>query len=241
MKTFLTAKWQNIVMANYEVEAKLLLPYLPFGVELDTFDNKIFISLVGFRFIESSIFGIPIPFYGSFDEVNLRFYVTRKEGLEVRRGVVFIREIVPYKIVAFLANALYKEHYISSEMRHKTDLNSNEKLLEYYWRYKEENYFIKATCNNVPQDIEAHSLEEFIFEHYYGYTKVHDNETWGYKVNHPRWQVHEVKRFDIRCNFGKMYGSDFTFLNHLQPHTVYTAIGSEITIDWKVKKLRNKS
>ena len=102
MKTFLNAEWQNLIMANYEIEDSYLLPYLPKGVELDYFEGKSYISLVGFLFKNSSIFNIPMPSMGTFEEVNLRFYVVRKVGNELRRGVVFINETVPNQLVAWV-------------------------------------------------------------------------------------------------------------------------------------------
>ena len=104
MNTFLTARWENLIMANYEVNPDVLLPYLPKGVELDFFDGKTYVSLVGFMFKKTKIFHIPIPFLGTFEEVNLRFYVKRTEGDTIKRGVVFINETVPSQLVAWLAN-----------------------------------------------------------------------------------------------------------------------------------------
>ena len=108
MKTFMNARWENLIMANYTIDPEILKPYIPNGVELDLFEGKAFVSLVGFLFRKSRIFGIPIPLLGSFEEINLRFYVKRKEGNQYKRGVVFINETVPYKPVAWLANKLYK-------------------------------------------------------------------------------------------------------------------------------------
>ena len=99
-------------MANYAVNPNVLKPFLPKGVELDLFENNAYVSLVGFMFKKTSLFNIPIPLLGTFEEINLRFYVKRVEVDNVKRGVVFINETVPYKIVAWLANKLYKEHYI---------------------------------------------------------------------------------------------------------------------------------
>ncbi|MFM7764207.1 MAG: DUF2071 domain-containing protein, partial [Sphingomonadales bacterium] len=133
-KTFLTASWENLIMANYSVSPEVLKPYLPAGVELDLFDGKAFVSLVGFMFKNTRLFGIPIPFMGSFEEINLRFYVKRTENSEARRGVVFINETVPYKPVAWLANKLYKEHYTAVPARHSISEKDNEKHIQYEWK-----------------------------------------------------------------------------------------------------------
>ena len=119
MVVFLKAKWENIIMANYEIDPQLLLPFLPKGVTLDLFDGKAYVSLVGFMFKNTQLFNIPIPFLGTFEEINLRFYVARKEGNHIKRGVVFINETIPYKPVAWMANKLYNEHYTVVPTRHE--------------------------------------------------------------------------------------------------------------------------
>ena len=126
--TFLTANWENLVMANYEVDPVVLTPYLPNGVELDVYDGKAFVSLVGFMFKKTKLFGVPIPFFGSFEEINLRFYVKRKDGNKIKKGVVFINETVPFKLVALLANKLYKEHYISIPTKHTIENGTIKKI-----------------------------------------------------------------------------------------------------------------
>ncbi|MBL7830120.1 MAG: DUF2071 domain-containing protein [Saprospiraceae bacterium] len=237
MKTFLKARWENIVMVNYTVDESILRPYLPYGVEIDTYQNQAFVSLVGFRFVQSTIFGLPIPYLGNFDEVNLRFYVKRTDGTELKRGVVFINELVPFKVVAFLANKLYKEHYSYAKMKSSIQVENNIKNINYSWQPKQIEYSIHASFSDSKDEIIQDSLEEFIYEHYYGFTKVNEQETWEYRVNHPRWQTNKLLNHKINCDFGEMYGQDFSFLNHQAPFSIYNAIGSEVTIDWNVNKL----
>ncbi len=117
---FLTAEWQHLAMLNYEVDAGLLLPFVPAGTELDRWNGRVFVSLVGFRFLKTKLFGfLPVPMHSNFDEVNLRFYVRRQVGTEVRRGVVFIREVVPRWAIAFVARTFYSENYVAQSMAHK--------------------------------------------------------------------------------------------------------------------------
>ncbi|HEX7980960.1 MAG TPA: DUF2071 domain-containing protein, partial [Gemmatimonadaceae bacterium] len=107
---FLTAEWRWLVMLNYEVPPEVLAPYVPRGTSLDLWQGHALVSVVGFRFIETRVIGVPIPFHRHFDEVNLRFYVRRElPGGEARRGVVFIRELVPKPMIAWVARALYNE------------------------------------------------------------------------------------------------------------------------------------
>jgi len=235
MKKFLNARWQNLIMANYEINPRVLLPYLPKGVELDYFHGKTYVSLVGFLFKDSSIFNFPIPYIGTFEEVNLRFYVVRKVGSEVRRGVVFINETVPNKIVAWVANKLYREHYIAIPTKHKwTDL-TDQKEIEYQWKVKSRWNNIKVLGSTAKQKIVAGSMEEFIFEHYYGYTKVNSNHSIEYRINHPSWEINPIQEYSIDCDFAAFYGTDFDMLNNKEPQSIMLAEGSEISVDWKRK------
>lgn len=230
---FLHARWENLIMANYAVDPAVLLPYLPKGVDLDYHQGQCYVSLVGFMFTNTEIFGAPIPFYGSFEEVNLRFYVVREVAGQVKRGVVFLNETVPHSIVAWMANKLYKEHYRAVPMQHNVTANERGREIQYKWKNGNDWSSIGVHAGNQPIDIANGSTEEFIFEHYYGFSKLSQNTTLQYRVNHPRWQVNEVKDYDINCSFGKMYGDDFRFLNNEQPASVFLASGSKVSVDWK--------
>ena len=232
-KTFLRAKWQNIIMANYEIDPSVLMPYLPKGVELDYFQGKSYVSLVGFLFKDTSLFNIPIPLLGTFEEVNLRFYVVRKIGNEWRRGVVFINETVPYKIVAIIANQLYKEHYTAIPTKHKWLLTDSEQEIVYQMKVKSVWNSIKVVASVQKVKMDHNSIEEFIFEHYYGYTKADEHTSIEYKVNHPKWAIYPISSFEIKCDFEAFYGSDFALLNNAKPHSIMLAEGSDVSIDWK--------
>ncbi len=235
-KTFLSARWENLIMANYAVNPEVLLPYLPKGVELDFYEGKELVSLVGFMFKKTSLFGIPVPLMGTFEEVNLRFYVKRIDGDEIKRGVVFINETVPYKAVAWLANKLYKEHYIAIPTSNKIQINAENQLINYGWKINQKWNEINITTAIDSNEMIPESMEEFIFEHYYGYTKISKEVSQEYRVNHPRWKVNKMLDYSINCDFQAMYGNDFTFLNSQEPQSVIFASGSEITVDWKRKK-----
>jgi uncharacterized protein YqjF (DUF2071 family) len=231
--TFLSARWENLIMANYEVNPDVLTPYLPHGVELDFYNNKTYVSLVGFMFKKTSLFHIPIPFLGTFEEINLRFYVKRVEGDSIKRGVVFINETVPYKLVASLANKLYKEHYVAIPTKNTIAITNLSKNIRYQWKINKEWNHITVNATKENEQMLPESIEEFIFEHYYGYTKINDLLSQEYKVDHPRWQVNKVLDYSIHCNFKSMYGNNFSFLSNHQPDSVIIAEGSPVTVKWQ--------
>lgn len=224
-------------MANYEIDPKLLIPYLPKGVKLDYFQGKCYISLVGFLFKNTSLFKIPIPFWGSFEEINLRFYVVREEAGEVKRGVVFINETVPNKIVAFVANKLYKEHYTAIPTKYNWQINKKEKHITYQWKVNNHWNCLKVKASAINEIMKIDSIEEYIFEHYYGYTKVNDCKTLEYKVIHPKWEINRISEYEIDCDFAQCYGQDFALLNHISPSSVMLAVGSNVEVNWKRREI----
>jgi uncharacterized protein len=238
MAIFLKAKWENIIMANYAVEPEILIPYLPKGLQLDLYNGKTYVSLVGFMFKETKIFTIPIPRLGTFEEINLRFYVVRKEMNEIKRGVVFVNETIPYKAVAWMANKLYKEHYTAIPTRHLWKIANEKKAIKYEWKINNEWNHIEVQALTKSDIMTDGSFEAFIFEHYYGYTRINDNATEEYKIKHPTWETNKVMNAKINCNFSKMYGAAFEHLSTVEPDSVFIARGSAIEVEWKRNRLQ---
>jgi uncharacterized protein YqjF (DUF2071 family) len=237
MALFLKADWENIIMVNYEIDPDILRDYLPKGVEIDLFENKCYISLVGFMFKNTKIFNVPIPKLGTFEEINLRFYVKRKEGDKMKRGVVFINETIPYKPVAWVANKLYHEHYSVVPTKHHEIKNTNANSIKFEWLNDQKWNSLEVTHSDALNQMKPNSLEEFIYEHYFGYTKVNDIKTEEYKLHHPSWLTYPVLNYKIECDFQKMYGEDFKILNSTDPTAVFIAKGSKVGINWKRNKL----
>jgi len=226
---FLSAEWRKLIMANYETDPAILKKSLPAKTELDTWNGKHFISLVGFMFLNTKVKGVSIPFHTNFPEVNLRFYVKYKSGNEWKRGVVFINEFVPKAAITFIANRFFKEKYITYEMKHSWAIE--EKLtIGYYWKKNTEWNKLEAITSARSFELTSNTEEEFITEHYWGYSKISENKTGEYKVEHPRWAVYPVEQYNIDCDFGKLYGHEFGFLNAANPNSVFLAEGSPISV-----------
>jgi uncharacterized protein YqjF (DUF2071 family) len=234
---FLTAHWSNLIMANYEVSPDLLQPYVPPGTELDFYHGKTYLSLVGFMFLKTKIFGVPIPGLGDFEEVNLRFYVTREIGNEIKRGVVFINETVPFKPVAWLANQLYGENYTSVPTKHEWLIDEATKQIDYSWKMNDLWNHLKISALSVPNPLVAGSIEEFIFEHYWGYAGSKGRNTTEYQIDHLSWQTNPVESYSIACDFASMYGPDFALLSDQKPASVLLAEGSPVSVKWKRTKI----
>jgi uncharacterized protein len=228
-KTFLQAEWRKLAMANYSVDRKILDPYLPHGTEIDLWNNVCYVSLVGFMFLETRIKGIKIPFHVNFEEVNLRFYVRYKDQGVWKRGVVFIKEIVPKPALTFVANMVYKENYETMPMSHAWTTSGDTLTVEYKWKKGGWNSLkVMADTKSIP--IQDGSEEEFITEHYWGYTRIFNDKTSEYGVEHPRWEVYPTRDFLIDVDFADIYGQDFSFLTSEKPQSVFLSEGSEIKV-----------
>ena len=176
-------------MLNYEVDPGLLSPHVPAGTALDLWDGRSLVSVVGFRFLRTSVMRVPVPFHRDFDEVNLRFYVRRQEAGEIRRGVVFIRELVPRRAIATIARWVYNEPYVATAMRsHITDGNARPRV-RYTWRLNGAWHGVEAEAVAEPSVPAQGSELQFITEHYWGYTRQRDGSTVEYEVAHPPWKV----------------------------------------------------
>lgn len=220
-------------MANYAVDPAILEHYLPYKTELDLHNGVCYISLVGFMFQDTKMLGMPIPFHVNFEEVNLRFYVRHKdENKEWRRGVVFIKEIVPKPALTFFARTLYRENYVTLHMRHQWSIHGQTLTIEYSWKKGQWNSF-KIVASASPVVITPGNDEEFITEHYWGYTKVNEQKTFEYRVEHPTWNLYPVKDFAIDVDFADLYGEAFAFLKNEKPLSVFLAEGSEVVVKSK--------
>lgn len=230
---FLSAQWRHLILVNYEVPAAILQEHLPFGVEVDSWNNQTLVSLVGFSFAGTSIKGMTLPWAADFEEVNLRFYVKRRvqeNGQWVeRRGVVFIREIVPFAIIAATANLFYGERYRSLAMNYENRTTADKRLITYRWSDQDGACSMQATLSGEPQPLATGSLAEFITEHYFGYAKKGTKASTEYQVEHPRWRVWTNVSVATEGDFARFYPA--AFRPYLQkPHSMMVAEGSAVRV-----------
>lgn len=231
--SFLTAEWRKLILINYAVDPTLLSSFIPAGTELDLYHGNCFISLVGFQFVDVRLLGLRIPWHTNFEEVNLRFYVKRYEKGIWKRGVVFVKELVPKPGLTFVANTIYKENYETVPMHHRWEITEDTQYIEYSWNKSNRQHSISVTAGVNPNSIIRNSESEFITEHYWGYARVNDRKTNEYEVTHPIWDTYDVHSFQVNCDFSAVYGPNFGVLNQQSPHSVLLAEGSKITVESK--------
>lgn len=233
---FLTAEWRHLLMVNHEVDRQLLEHRVPKGTVLDTHRGKAYVSLVGFLFLGTRLKGVPIPFHQDFEEVNLRYYVRRFDGVEWRRGVVFLKEIVPKVAIAATARWFYHEPYTCLPMRHRVsnpgaqgtaDLPTE---VHYEWEHRGRWLGMQASAGGRASKPGPGSLDEFITEHYWGYTAQPDGSTHEYRVEHPPWEVRRAENVVVSGDFSGLYDPEWVEAL-AKPHTsAFIAEGSGVTV-----------
>lgn len=217
-------------MLNYRVDPHLLTPLVPRGTSLDLWQNEALVSVIAFRFLNTRVLGVAVPWHRDFEEVNLRFYVRRETPDGVRRGVVFVRELVPRRAIAWTARALYNEPYRAVPMRHTITTYDTSRSLEYAWRLSRAWTRVTAHTDGAPAVLTPDSAEEFITEHYWGYTPQRDGSTMEYHVEHPSWRVWRARDTSLTGDIERTYGAEFAEALRGPPHTAFVAEGSPITV-----------
>jgi len=227
---FLTAEWRDLVMLNYECDPGLLRQFVPSGTQLDPWSEKTFLSLVGFRFLKTRVCRFSLPFHRNFEEVNLRFYVKRSEGDRTRRGVVFIREIVPRRLIAAVARTLYNERYLALPMSHEIVRDGSGLAVEYAWKSGGSQNRIKLTAKGEPSLPEAGSHEQFITEHYWGYAAQRDGGCVEYQVQHVPWKVWTAVDSSFEGDVEELYGKELKAVLKFPPASALLAEGSAVSV-----------
>ena len=231
---FLTAEWRYLAMLNFEVDPGLLRPLVPAGTELDDWQGRTFVSVVGFMFLNTRLFGAAIPLHRDFEEVNLRFYVRRKASDGWRRGVVFVKELVPRFAIALTARVVYGENYIAVPMNHRIDAENGSgatpRAVSYSWRFRSRENRIELTVGGEPGQAAEGSDAEFITEHYWGYARRRSGRTMEYRVEHPRWLVSRATMAGLDCDVAGLYGRQFVEFLKPAPSSAFLADGSEVTV-----------
>jgi uncharacterized protein len=230
-RVFLSAEWRDLVMLNYEIEPSLLSRYVPPGTALDSFEGRTYLSLVGFRFCHTKLLGrFRVPFHSDFDEVNLRFYVRRKEGGDDRRGVVFIAEVVPRRAIATIARLAYGENYRYLPMKHRIETEGLSTTAEYQWRVGGLWCRLSAQTVGLPAHPQEGSLEQFITEHYWGYSTQRNGGCVEYHVSHVPWQVWATTKAGFEGEASTLYGRELAGVLERCPDCAFVADGSPVIV-----------
>lgn len=225
-RPFLTAQWRHLGLITYAIDPALLKEETPPECSLDLRDGAAFVSFVMFDFLETRVKGIRWPGYVNFPEINLRFYVRHGE----QRGVCFIREFVPRRLIAWIASTIYNEPYVATKMR--SDVRIAGEMIEAaheFW-FGDRWHRAKVTARDQPNHPPAGGVEDFFKEHQWGFGRSRGGALRRYEVQHPTWRIYPEATVQMDVDFGQVYGQKWAFLSQQPPASVILAEGSEIAV-----------
>lgn len=183
-------RWSDLTFLHWRVEPAIVAPLLPRGVIPDEHDGGTWVGLIPFLLDRATLFGSPpVPYVGSFVEVNVRLYGVDASG---RRGVVF-RSLEASRLLAVLAaRAVFNLPYEWA----RTSLTKDGDVIRYASR-RHGGGPVSRVVARPGERIEADPLADFLtarwgmFTHRGGRTRFHPNE-------HDPWVVHraELLEFD---------------------------------------------
>jgi hypothetical protein len=225
-RAFLTAEWVNLILLTYAVDHDVLTPLLPPQCTLDLHEGRAMVSLVAFDFLNTRLFGVSWPGFRNFPEINLRFYV--RHGVD--RGVCFIQELVPQRLVAFMARAFYNEPYRAISMASTTTVENNKIEVEHRVTYGGRTNRLQVCGSMSAVRPASDSLEHFLKEHLWGFGTSRRGRLLQYRVHHPEWNIWPVVSWNLNWDWSGIYGDRWGFLQKEQPASIIFAAGSQVQV-----------
>jgi len=223
---FLSARWANLLNLTYRVPPELLEDYVPAGVELDVQQGSAFVSLVAFDFLETRVLGVPWPGYKDFPELNLRYYLKYGD----QRGVAFIQEYVPKRIIAKMARAIYNEPYDYAPMWSSCEEDDVSRKFQLGLRVGGRDHTIRAEATPPAYKPPRGSIGHYFKEHEWGFGRTRGGKPLTYRVEHEVWDVYDVQSYALDIDFGLLYGEKWSFLGEEEPLCSVFALGSPVKV-----------
>lgn len=230
---FLTATWRHLVMLNYEADSPALQKYLPAGTELDPWNGKYLISIVGLLFLNTRVLGVPVPFYRNYEQVNLRFYVRRRSNSDWKRGTVFVKQIVPKRAIALVAQQVYREKFVAMPMTHALETRHTQaqpRRVSYQWLHRRDWNRMSVQVSGEPALPSPGSPEEFVAEHYWGYNRLPNGATLEYQVERSQWRLWQAEQAELVCDVAGIYGPEFVESLKGPPVSAFLSEGSDVAV-----------
>ena len=235
----ITARWHNVAVLSWAVEDGLLVPFLPDGLALDRWHGTTYISLVCLFMENLRVLGLPIV-PRNFAELNLRFYVRPAHGSDYRKGVVFLRQTVSSRLVAFGGRVFFREPMLAAPMTYQCEPPEWEKRrdrqrVHYRWANGGRDEGLRVTAGGDSYFAEPDSLDEFLTHRYWGYNRTSDSRLRAYRISREPWPLVPVIDHEFKCDPESLYGPEIADVIAGPPASVLLALGSETQVHLPTK------
>jgi uncharacterized protein len=181
--------WYDLLFAHWEIEPELLQPFIPSGLQLDTYQGKAWIAVVPFRMSGIRLKYMPsIPYTSNFPEINVRTYVT----YQGKPGVYFFSLDASNYLAVKVAKSFFHLPYYHS----KIEVRSEGASIKYhsYRKKSREEFRFKGNYQPISDVFHAErgSLEYWLTERYCLYTEKY-NRLYRGEIHHPPWPLQQAR------------------------------------------------
>ena len=128
---------------------------------------------------------------------------------------------------------MYNEPYAAVPMRHTYGAVAEAGAptsVEYGWQSGGGWNAIHVAPYGIGRHATNESEQQFITEHYWGYTRQRDGSTVEYRVAHEPWRVWSVAKPCIQGDCSATYGKEFARILQAPPTSAFLADGSAVTV-----------
>lgn len=233
-KVLLTTQLSDVVALNFRIDPRVLRRRVPKGLELRTFEGDAYVSLVAMVLRKVKVWGFPVSVAGGFGELNLRYYVRRKDGDGYQNGACFLKDYISSASAAWILSSVFKTDFDRLKMkRENTGFNSKDDgaipKVDYRWTVGENSNRIRIKARKKLGDISPNSKVGFILDNNNEYSR-RDGKTYEYRVQHPKWTIWDAAQANFTCDVEKLFGKEFVKPLSRRPVSVFVSSGSNVTI-----------
>jgi hypothetical protein len=230
----MTARFADIVALNFQIDPKILEPFVPRGVELDFYEGETYVSLVALVLRRVRVWGIPIHVVGGFGEFNLRYYVRRKSGEQLSSGACFLKDYVSSSTAAWILGSAFKASFNRIKMVYENEgFGSKDPQVvprvDYRWKVGDHWNRIRVVARKRIERKGPGTKVGFILEHSSKFSS-RGGCTYEYKVQQPSWTIWDAAQATFTCDVKKLFGAEFEKPLSRRPVSVFVAGGSDVTI-----------
>jgi uncharacterized protein YqjF (DUF2071 family) len=185
----MTQSWHDLLFAHWRVDERRLRPHIPAAFDIDRFDGSAWLSVVPFTMSHVAPRGLPaLPWLSSFPELNVRTYVSPRDG---KRGVFFFSLDAARLPAVIGARAAFNLPYFHAKMR----VRRHGPVVEYESRRRGGAAALQVRYEPTgPPSIPARgSLDFFLTERYCLYHLDRFGRPSRLEIHHAPWQLQKAE------------------------------------------------
>ena len=232
-KPLMKAVYSDLVAVNFQIDAKILRPLVPPGLELDFYHGETFISLIAMMIKNVKIWGLPFSLVPSCPELSLRFYVQRKDGDQVEKGACLIKDYISGSTAAWFLESQFKSEFAKMKIKSVSSGFGENIIPEVEYQWKVDDHWNKlrvrarSKIKRGPNPLDT--KVGFILDHN-NYFSTFEGKTVAYRVERPKWEIWDAAQANFTCDVSQLFGKEFVKPLAKRPASVFVAGGSAVTI-----------